>query len=131
MNTFMVSGAKKTAELLQERSYAYIKMQYHMVPLEFLLEVLERVKPLFNTGYIIVRGKKKEFPIFLVKHKQLRLAMRWLRSLVLSRKEPLFSQRLFNELSEIREVRRHLLVKRRDELFRLAVAHRFNTRYIY
>ena len=131
INTFMVSGAKRTAELFQEQSYAYIKVQYRVIPLEFLLEALERVKPLFNVGYVLVRGKKKEFPIFLARHKQLRLVMRWFRSVVSSHKERFLAQRLFNELSEVREVRRHLLVKRRDALFRLAVTSRFNTRYIY
>jgi len=31
INTFMVAGAKRTAELFQEQSYAYIKVQYHVI----------------------------------------------------------------------------------------------------
>jgi ribosomal protein S7 len=127
----MRTGAKKTVDRFQERAYGYIKLQYQCIPLEFLLESLERTKPLFNVGYVIVGGKKKEFPVFLLRHKQLNVATRWFQSLIRLRKEVSLSQRIFNEIVEARYARRHVLTRRRDELFNTAVANRFNTRYIY
>jgi ribosomal protein S7 len=75
-NTLMSSGHKRTAELQAEKAFTYIKTQYRLVPLEMLLESLEKVKPTFNLNYIIVSGRKREFPVFLAPHKRLRLSVR-------------------------------------------------------
>jgi ribosomal protein S7 len=67
----------------------------------------------------------------LAPHKRLRLSVRWLKQLITARREWHLSQRVFAELNDVRTLKRHTLLKRRDELFSLAVTNRFNARYAY
>jgi ribosomal protein S7 len=95
------------------------------------LESLNFIKPVFNSHYVILRGQKKEFPTLLPKDKQFRLTIRWVKNLVQARREHNLSHRIYLELLSVKDPKRHLLLKRRDELFSSAVINRFNLRYSY
>jgi ribosomal protein S7 len=86
-NTLMKSGSKHTIERELQNTYVYLKLQYNNIPLEFLLESLEKIKPVFNLKHVIIAGKRKEFPVYLESSKQLRLSIKWLKDVISMRKE--------------------------------------------
>jgi ribosomal protein S7 len=127
----MKSGQKKSVSRTFIQVFNFLKRKHKLLPVESLLECLEKIKPIFSLGYVTIAGKRREFPKFLSKHKQLQLATAWFYSCVLLRKERFLSQRIFNELRDLRLTKRHALVKRRDHLFVSAVGTRFNLRFTY
>jgi ribosomal protein S7 len=131
VNLLMTSGQKKLVERNLLKACVFLKWQDNVNPLDFFLESLETTKPTFSVKYIILRGQKKEFPVLLSKDKQFRLTMRWITNLVQARKENYLSQRIYMELTSIKDPSRHVLVKKRDELLSAAIVNRFNLRYAY
>jgi ribosomal protein S7 len=75
MNANMRSGNKKTISAAFNQVFVFLKLKHKMLPIENILEGLEKIKPLFNLGYVTIAGKKREFPKFLSKYKQLQLAV--------------------------------------------------------
>lgn len=131
VNGLILSGKKKLLDRHFITAYMFLKWQHSTNPVDSFLESLEYVKPVFNSHYIILRGQKKEFPTLLSKDKQFRLTVRWVKNLVQARKEHTLSHRIYLELLAVKDPRRHLLLKRRDDLFMSAVTNRFNLRYSY
>jgi ribosomal protein S7 len=72
----MTGGQKKLVERNVLKACLFLKWQDNISPVDFFLESLETIKPIFNVKYIVLRGQKKEFPVLLSKDKQLRLTMR-------------------------------------------------------
>jgi len=72
----MSKGHKKAVEKEIERSFVGIKMSVGKIPLEYLLQSFDKIKPLFSLKSIIISGKKKYFPIYLPSHKQFGLTIR-------------------------------------------------------
>jgi ribosomal protein S7 len=81
--------------------------------------------------HVIIAGKRREFPSFLERSKQVNVSIKWIKELVMENKERLLYHRILAELIEIYRVKRHVLFKRRDEIFAEAVKNRFNLRYSF
>ena len=130
-NSLMISGKKKTLDRHFMKAFLFLKWHQTINPVDSFLESLDFVKPVFNSHYIILRGQKKEFPTLLPKDKQFRLTVRWITNLIKLRKDHTLSHRIYLELLAVRDPKRHLLLKKRDELFSSAILNRFNLRYSY
>lgn len=130
-NGLIQSGKKKLVDRHFVQACMFLKWQHSINPVDSFLESLDYIKPVFNSHYIILRGQKKEFPALLPKDKQFRLTIRWVKNLIKLRKEHNLSHRIYFELLAVKDPKRHVLLKRRDELFSSAVANRFNLRYSY
>ena len=98
-------------------------------PLSFVLECLLKIKPTFNLGSVVTRGKEKQYPMLLSYSKQLQLANRWVSSLIVERKERSLSQRMYSELLSIDTDKRHVLTQRRDKVFKVIMKNRANLRF--
>lgn len=130
INSFMHGGNKQTIEVALKQTYASIKFYYRVAPVDLLLESLERIKPLFGMGYVVVAGKRREFPYLLAEDRQFNFAVRWLYESILSRKEWYLSQRMLYGLYDTRYSKSPESAKKRDKVFALAIENRFNARYI-
>jgi ribosomal protein S7 len=71
----MVAGNKKTINRALIITFQLLKMRYAANPLEIVLESLEKIKPVFAVGYVMKSGKRREFPKFLSKQRQLQLSI--------------------------------------------------------
>lgn len=129
----MNNGHRGRIDRGMKDAYIYVKISSGAFPLEWHLESLEIIKPLFTTKSRVAskRRKKREYPIFLEPSKRLRLATRWLAEFIEARKERHLSHRIYSELNNIRSSKKHPLTKRRDLFFALAVKNRFNTRFSF
>jgi ribosomal protein S7 len=75
-NVLIISGHKQTICHELEKVFIFFKLKNFNAPLDYYLEAIELVKPVFNVGTIVFRGKKKEFPVFLERSRQCRLVVR-------------------------------------------------------
>jgi ribosomal protein S7 len=65
INVLINKGHRQTVEREVKLACKYLKIQFKVIPLELLLEGIEKVKPVFGIDYVTVGGRKKEFPVFL------------------------------------------------------------------
>ena len=131
VNNFIINGKKLLIDKEFNFISIYLKLYFNIIILDILLEKIEKIKPIFGFKYILKAGKKQEFPIFLVDSKQRAKAVRNLAKLILSRKEWYLHQRVLNEFIDLYEIKKHILLKKRDEGFKEAMKNRFNLRYSY
>lgn len=131
LNSFITSGHKKTVQLELKKIIIYTKIHYRTSFLDILLLVLDKIKPVFKLNFITIAGKKKEYPVYLIPVKQYKTSVFWLKKLIQKRKEKYLGIRILSQLLEVKNSRRHFLVKERDDIFRNAVVNRFNARFVY
>jgi ribosomal protein S7 len=131
INNFIVNGKKQLIDKEFKTIFIYIKLYFNVIILNILLEKMEKTKPLFGFKYILKAGKRLEFPIFLSSLKQRSKAVSNLAKLISNRKEWYLHQRVLNELIDLYKIKKHILLKKRDEEFREAIKNRFNLRYSY
>ena len=74
-NQFIKSGKKGIIKKQLKQVYFYSKTQLNKLPLRLLLENLIKIKPIFNLGVIVIRGKERRYPVLLKRHKQLILVI--------------------------------------------------------
>lgn len=130
-NSFVQEGHKLLVDNELNKAYLYMKLHLNVLAIEVLLEKMEKIKPTFKLKSVTIAGKKREFPVFLSPEKQRSRAIRNIKENVSKRKEWYLSQRIINELVDLRSIKSHELIKQRDESFREAIKNRFNMRYAY
>jgi hypothetical protein len=75
VNSFIKHGQKQLIEQKFKHIYYYLKMVYKILPIEMILEGIERIKPLFVGHYILRYGQKEEYPRYLGPFKQRQTAI--------------------------------------------------------
>ena len=129
LTNLLVKGGKSSVTESQINNMLLSLKLYGILPINFVLENLLKIKPIFSVSSSVIHGKEQQAPVLLSQHKQLQLATRWISSLIAERKEQKLSYRVYNELSSINVDRRHSLVQRRDKIFKLVIKNRSSFRY--
>jgi ribosomal protein S7 len=130
VNSFIKAGNKGSSSKQIELILLGLKRKNNIHPLKLLLEGLERFRPIFNIGVIMLRGRKRYFPVVINKNKRTKLALFWLKKEIQGRHEQTFYRRLEAELRAVEEhLNRHILVKKRDNFFRDAIKFKYNLRF--
>ena len=129
-NLLSKAGSLSTIEKHILGSWLVVKVQQTISPLSYMLECLLKTKPIFNLGSTVVRGKEKQYPILLSYHKQLQLSCRWASSLIVERKERSLGHRIYSELLNISDEKHHVLIQRRDKIFKSIMKSRSNLRFL-
>lgn len=130
-NIFINQGLKHTVEKEIVKSAIFSKLYLNKVALHSLLFNVEKIKPTFKLKYVIIAGKKRDFPTLLPSEKQRNRAIRNLGNVIKDRKEWYHNQRILNEFIDLSLVSNHELYKQRDESLREAAKNRFNIRFGY
>jgi ribosomal protein S7 len=76
INNFMFSGHKKTIMKNLDYTYLIIKLRYRRSPVVFILSALQKIRPLFKLKHVIIAGKRREFPSFLERSKQVNVSIK-------------------------------------------------------
>jgi small subunit ribosomal protein S7 len=131
VNLQMRVGSKLTVLKGIEKAMNLLKLSIRSSPLELYLLNLQHIKPTFIIRSITVKGRRREFPLYLGPSKQLQLAVRWLVEAVSSRKERSFSHRVFNELTSVTSNRVYSIIRKRNNAFALAIRNKYNMRFAF
>lgn len=130
VNLQMRAGSRLTVLRGVERAMNLLKAS-GLSPLELYLTNLQHIKPLFSIRSITIRGRKREFPLYLPPSKQLQLAARWLVESISNRRERDLSHRIFNELISVTPSKVYPVVRRRNNAFALAISTKYNMRFAF
>jgi len=129
INIFASEGKKQVVDKQFEHVLAISKIQFSKLPLLVFLEGLVAVKPIFNLGIIVSRGKERQFPKLLKKSQQFNLAIQWVHKLASDRKDWYLGQRIFSEIVDMTQNKKYVLFQRRDKIFKVTIKNRSNIRY--
>nr|O50564.1 RecName: Full=Small ribosomal subunit protein uS7; AltName: Full=30S ribosomal protein S7 [Thiomonas delicata]AAB87732.1 ribosomal protein S7 [Thiomonas delicata] len=123
MNVVMLSGKKSIAESIVYGAFEAIQNKTGKDPIEIFSQALSNVKPMVEVKSRRVGGANYQVPVEVRPQRRAALAMRWIREAAKKRGEKSMAQRLANELVEASEGR-GAAMKRRDEVHRMAEAHK-------
>lgn len=132
-NIFIFNGHKFTVIQNLNSSFMLIKVLTKTSPIISFLEGIEQVKPLFGKSFVVIAGKRREFPKYLSHSKQCSYAVRWLKeqSIISGQQRRSLKRRLVFLFLSLRGTGQLNFIKHRDSLFSSAVKNRFNIRFTY
>lgn len=131
INLQMRSGFKLTILKEIERAVNLLKISTKLSPLELYLTNLQYIKPLFSIRSITIKGRKREFPLYLTPAKQLQLSVRWLVESITARKERSLSHRIFNELTAVSPTKAYPIIRKRNNALSIAISTKYNLRFAF
>ena len=128
------SGKKKIVAKHFYRAAVFVKLTLGLNPLLVLLETLDKIKPNFRLrNYIVRRTIIKEYPVVVLRPRQLILAVHWLKEEIRSN-TPGFGATLGSEIAakliEFKQnPKKNNLIKKRSEYTARVIRAQFNVRY--
>jgi len=72
----LVKGGKSSVTESQINNMLLSLKLYGILPINFVLENLLKIKPIFSVSSSVIHGKEQQAPVLLSQHKQLQLATR-------------------------------------------------------
>ena len=127
-------GNKKTIVSQIYKSCVSVRFILNLNPMILMLELLDKIKPSFRLrNYIVRRTIIKEYPVTVLRPRQLILAVHWLKEDLQNTPHSLtasLSQNLTAKLCEFKlNAKKTNLVKKRNDYVKRVVKAQFNTRY--
>jgi ribosomal protein S7 len=131
INRFMESGNLQTVEREFNKTCYSLKLNLKQPLLPTVLQAIEATKPTFLLRSKKVGAKTKEFPILINQVKRRNAAIKNIKFVCNSRKERSLNQRLLNELTALKNLKNHQLIKTRNENIKQAAINRLNIRFAF
>ncbi|CUX79308.1 30S ribosomal protein S7 [Candidatus Tremblaya princeps] len=122
VNLVMVSGKKTVAARIVYTALAMLSPDRSR-SYELLMQALHNIKPSAEIRTRRMGGASYRVPAEICAHRRMSLALRWLKSAAMRRRERYAHVRLYNEILDAL-CRRGGAVRQRDEVHRLAHANR-------
>jgi ribosomal protein S7 len=130
INKFVKNGKKSIIENRFEKIYTYIKVSLCINFNVFVLERLERIRPIFKLKSKLVAGKSKEYPVLLNQDKSRLYGVNNIYNSISRRKEWYIDQRILNDFLDLsNNSNHHDLVLNQKTEFESSIENRFNIRF--
>jgi small subunit ribosomal protein S7 len=123
MNCIMESGKKSVAEKIVYGAFDIIVAKTKADPVEFFMEVLEKVKPSVEVKSRRVGGATYQVPIEVRPNRAVAVAMRWLKTASANRNDKTMESKLASELMDAHN-ERGSAVKKREDTHKMAEANK-------
>lgn len=123
MNCIMESGKKSVAEKIVYGAFDIITAKTKADPVEFFMEVLEKVKPSVEVKSRRVGGATYQVPIEVRPVRAQAVAMRWLKDASGKRNDKTMESKLASELMDAHN-ERGAAVKKREDTHKMADANK-------
>ncbi len=123
MNCIMESGKKSVAEKIVYGAFDIIVAKTKADPVEFFMEVLEKVKPSVEVKSRRVGGATYQVPIEVRPNRAVAVAMRWLKTASSNRNDKTMESKLASELMDAHN-ERGSAVKKREDTHKMAEANK-------
>jgi len=123
MNCIMESGKKSVAEKIVYGAFDIIVAKTKADPVEFFMEVLEKVKPSVEVKSRRVGGATYQVPIEVRPNRAVAVAMRWLKDASSNRNDKTMESKLASELMDAHN-ERGSAVKKREDTHKMAEANK-------
>ena len=134
ISTLQREGKKKTIAKHYYKAVTTLKLTFRVNPLLLFLETLDKVKPTFRLrNRILRRGIIKEYPIVVLRPRQLILAVHWLKAEIKAN-SAFFGASLASDIAEKLidfrlNPKKNSLIKKRNEYTQRVIKAQFNIRY--
>ncbi len=136
---FTKRGLKNKSAYHVYKSFLILKYELQLQPQKILIEMLNRLKPLYKLqGFVVRRTQVKTYPRLVRLAKRYLVVLTWLRFDMLKNYDPqtsieTFVARFANRMLELRglNLMRTSLWQRRDEYNRESVSNLGNLRYMW
>lgn len=123
VNNLMLDGKKNTARRIMYDAMAQIAEKTKQEPLEVFTQALANVAPQTEVRSRRVGGATYQIPVEVREERRQALAIRWLKTYALARRDHTMSQRLANELMAAAKGEGNA-VKKWDDVHRMAEANK-------
>ncbi len=128
INKVMLHGKKPTAEKIVYDALAIIAERSGKDPIEQLEAGIKALTPTLEVRSRRVGGATYQVPVEVSSRRSRTLAVRWLVQFSRQRREKTMAQRLANELLDAQQ-QQGAAYKRKDDVYRMAVANRAFSHY--
>jgi small subunit ribosomal protein S7 len=128
INKVMLDGKKSVAEKIVYDALAILGERTGRDPVEQLEEGIKALTPTLEVRSRRVGGATYQVPVEVPPRRARTLAVRWLVSFARDRREKTMAQRLANELLDAQQQQGNAF-KRKDDVYRMAVANRAFAHY--
>jgi small subunit ribosomal protein S7 len=128
INKVMLDGKKSVAEKIVYDALAILGERSGQDPVEQLEEGIKALTPTLEVRSRRVGGATYQVPVEVPPRRARTLAVRWLVQFARQRREKTMSQRLANELLDAQQQQGNAF-KRKDDVYRMAVANRAFAHY--
>ena len=128
INKVMLDGKKSVAEKIVYDALAIIGERSGKDPVEQLEESIKALTPTLEVRSRRVGGATYQVPVEVPPRRARTLAVRWLVSFARDRREKTMAQRLAHELLDAQQQQGNAF-KRKDDVYRMAVANRAFAHY--
>jgi small subunit ribosomal protein S7 len=128
INKVMLDGKKSTAEKIVYDAMAILGERSGQDPVEQLEAGLKALTPTLEVKSRRVGGATYQVPVEVPARRARTLAVRWLVGFARQRREKTMAQRLANELLDAQQQQGNAY-KRKDDVYRMAVANRAFAHY--
>jgi small subunit ribosomal protein S7 len=128
INKVMLDGKKSTAEKIVYDALAILGERSGQDPVEQLEAGLKALTPTLEVKSRRVGGATYQVPVEVPARRARTLAVRWLVGFARNRREKTMAQRLANELLDAQQQQGNAF-KRKDDVYRMAVANRAFAHY--
>jgi small subunit ribosomal protein S7 len=128
INKVMLDGKKSTAEKIVYDAMAILAERTGKDPVEQLEAGIKALTPTLEVRSRRVGGATYQVPVEVPTRRSRTLAVRWLVGFARQRREKTMAQRLANELLDAQQQQGNAF-KRKDDVYRMAVANRAFAHY--
>jgi small subunit ribosomal protein S7 len=128
INKVMLDGKKSTAERIVYDALAILAERSDKEPVEALEASIKALTPTLEVKSRRVGGATYQVPVEVAPRRARTLAVRWLVEFARGRREKTMAQRLANELLDAQS-QQGGAYKRKDDVYRMAVANRAFAHY--
>ena len=128
INKVMLDGKKSTAEQIVYDALAILGERSGQDPVEQLEAGIKALTPTLEVRSRRVGGATYQVPVEVPARRSRTLAVRWLVGFARQRREKTMAQRLANELLDAQQQQGNAF-KRKDDVYRMAVANRAFAHY--
>src|SRR5947209_11855053 len=128
INKVMLDGKKSTAEKIVYDAMAILAERSGKDPVEQLEAGIKALTPTLEVRSRRVGGATYQVPVEVPARRARTLAVRWLVGFARARREKTMAQRLANELLDAQQQQGNAF-KRKDDVYRMAVANRAFAHY--
>jgi len=137
INMLVKKGLKKAAAKRVYTAFLNLKMIQHVLPVLYLFEILDQIKPVFKLDNCFPGRTKVVFPRIVMRQKQYMVALHWLKGDILeagqysARDGNKFSNVIYSRLLDIHGAPRHTIIKKRNAYLKEAIKLQANVRFTW